>query len=84
MLLPIAYCTFFLMMNSKSLMGDNMPRGGKRLKWNLLMGIAAAFATAGCLWSIKLKGYATVGYPAMGAFVVLALVVHFVRKKPAG
>lgn len=46
MLLPIAYVTFFLLMNRKSLMGDAMPRGLTRVVCNLLMGIAALAATA--------------------------------------
>ena len=45
MLLPIAYITFLLLMNTKSLMGDAMPRGRARLVWNILMSIAAAAAT---------------------------------------
>ena len=45
MLLPIAYITFLLLMNRKSLMGDAMPRGWSRVIWNVLMSIAAAAAT---------------------------------------
>ena len=33
-LLPIAYITFFLMINSKSLMGDALPQGNKRIALN--------------------------------------------------
>lgn len=49
MLLPIAYVTFFLMMNSPRVLGDAMPKGISRLVWNVLMGIsvAGAFAAAG-------------------------------------
>jgi Mn2+/Fe2+ NRAMP family transporter len=53
-LLPIAYITFLLMMNSKSLLGDAMPTGGRRLRWNLLMGLAAGIATVATainIWS---------------------------------
>jgi hypothetical protein len=46
MLLPIAYITFFLLMNNQKLMGQNMPRGSARLVWNVLMGIAVLAATA--------------------------------------
>jgi hypothetical protein len=46
MLLPIAYISFFLLMNKKSLMGDAMPRGITRVICNVLMGIAALAATA--------------------------------------
>jgi len=48
MLLPIAYVTFFLMMNSRRILGDEMPTGGRRWGWNIAMGIAVvgAFAAA--------------------------------------
>lgn len=91
-LLPIAYVTFFLMLNSKSLMGGNMPTGGKRVGWNILMGLATAFATACCLWSISINDGttfkvfgdvkdSTVGFTALGAFALLAIVVQVVRPK---
>lgn len=46
MLLPIAYFTFFLMMNSKRILGDERPTGTSRLIWNVLMGLAVLGATA--------------------------------------
>ncbi|MCC9658732.1 divalent metal cation transporter [Rhodopirellula halodulae] len=46
MLLPIAYFTFFLMMNSNDILGDDRPTGGSRLMWNLFMGLAVIGATA--------------------------------------
>lgn len=81
-LLPIAYITFLLLMNSKSLLGANRPEGGRRARWNVLMALAAAFATVCCLWSINLNPNRLVGFGALGGFAVLALVVHFVRKSP--
>ena len=39
-LLPIAYITFFLMINSKSLMGDALPQGNKRIALNIAMLVA--------------------------------------------
>ena len=39
-LLPIAYITFFLMINSKSLMGDALPQGNKRIALNAAMLVA--------------------------------------------
>jgi len=44
MLLPIAYFTFFMMMNSKTLMGAEKPTGGRMLAWNVLMGVSVAGA----------------------------------------
>lgn len=39
-LLPVAFFAFFLMMNSKSLLGAERPVGGRRFAWNTLMGLA--------------------------------------------
>ena len=80
-LLPIAYCTFFFM-NSKSLMGENLPQGGKRIVWNVLMGIAAGMAALGSYWSISASPFKTYGMAGMGSFILLALIVQVVRKKP--
>jgi Mn2+/Fe2+ NRAMP family transporter len=77
-LLPIAYFTFYLLMNQKSLLGDNMPTGGRRVAWNILMAVAAGMAGFGCIWTLwsKLKFF---GIGIMLAFIGLALIVHVVR-----
>ncbi|MEM9021450.1 MAG: divalent metal cation transporter [Planctomycetota bacterium] len=89
MLLPIAYITFLLMMNNKKLMGENMLVGGKKIAMNLIMLIATAVATFGCLMSIwqtkdKFPGTDIAAKPyvigVFAAFIVLALVVQVVRK----
>ena len=54
-LLPIAYFAFFLMMNSKTLLGDDKPRGFWMLIWNLLMSIGVAGAVAAAYFAIKGK-----------------------------
>jgi len=79
-LLPIAYLTFFLLMNNRSALGDNMPKGGKRVAWNVLMAIATGAAAFGSIWSLwsKAKWF---GVGALVAFAGLVLVVHFARKK---
>ncbi|MCA8996687.1 MAG: divalent metal cation transporter [Planctomycetaceae bacterium] len=79
-LLPIAYWTFFLMMNSKSLMGSYMPVGGKRLLWNVLMILAAGLATFGSYWSIRNSANPFVGYSLLFGFVVLASLVGLLRQ----
>ena len=78
-LLPIAYATFFFMMNSPKILGDRIPQGGKRIAWNLAMGISTLLATFGCVWSIKSSPFATYGFIALGAFIGLAIIVHFMR-----
>jgi Mn2+/Fe2+ NRAMP family transporter len=83
MLLPIAYLTFFLMMNNRALLGENMPRGGKRVAINLAMGVALGAATIGAGWSIWTKAGAT-GVGLVVIFLGLAGVVHFVRGSRSG
>ena len=83
MLLPLAYLTFFFMMNSKSLLGDNIPKGGHRVAWNLCMGVAASLATAASLYSVWLKAGRN-GLYAVAALVALVVIVHFVFPRNAG
>ncbi|MEM7393797.1 MAG: divalent metal cation transporter, partial [Verrucomicrobiota bacterium] len=90
-LLPIAYLTFFLMMNSKSLLGDALPQGGKRIQWNVLMGIALAASIIGAGYSIWSR---TMEFPkgsgvevrwigiALMALIVIGAI--FIRGKKTG
>jgi Mn2+/Fe2+ NRAMP family transporter len=77
-LLPIAYFTFYLLMNQKSLLGDNMPRRAKRVAWNILMAIAAGLASFGCIWTLW-SMFRWIGLSLIIAFVTLALFVHIIR-----
>jgi Mn2+/Fe2+ NRAMP family transporter len=90
-LLPVAYWTFILLFNSRSLMGANMPTGGKRLAWNIAMVTSASVATILCLWSISLSTRpvsvggttvrtSTIGFGILIAFVTLAAVVQLARR----
>jgi hypothetical protein len=72
-LLPIAYCTFFLLMNQRSLLGAEMPRGARRLLWNVLMGVAATVATLTSIYFIWQKSKGT-GSPWYGMGAVIALL----------
>ena len=68
-LLPIAYVTFFLMMNNRSLLGDAMPRGVFRLFANVVMLLAIVVSAVGAGMSI----YGNLGWggmAAVGAFIV--------------
>ena len=78
-LLPIAYFTFFCMINSKELMGDALPKGGKRVALNLAMGLALLAASIGAAWSIWSK-VKWVGVGAVGLFILLTLGGHCYRK----
>jgi hypothetical protein len=77
-LLPIAYVTFFLMMNNRSLLGDAMPRGLFRLVANLVMLLAIAVAGVGAGMSI----YANLGWggmAAVGVFIALIFAASFMH-----
>lgn len=76
--LPIAYVAFYLMMNQKSLMGENMPTGGRRCLWNVLMAVAAGFAALGSIWSLWLK-LKVWGLVIAAGFTLLVVIVHFIR-----
>lgn len=54
-LIPIAYFTFLLMMNSRSILGDQRPTGRSRLIWNVLMVFATSVATFGSIWVLSGK-----------------------------
>ena len=56
-LIPIAYFTFLLMMNSKKVLGDQRPEGKARLIWNSLMGLATGIATLGTIWVLSGKAH---------------------------
>lgn len=70
-LIPIAYFTFFLLMNSRKTLGDKMPRRGRRVWWNLIMGVATSLATLGTVKVLLSKG-------TMGQVGIAILAVLFV------
>jgi hypothetical protein len=77
-LLPIAYFTFFLMMNNRALMGEEMLRGGRRALVNTIM-IATLLLVGFCAgWAVWTKSH-WVGVGAVAAFIALAVIVHFVQ-----
>ncbi len=56
-LVPVAFLAFFLMMNSRKLLGDSLPTGRKRVTWNALMGITLAVtgtASIATAWNASL------------------------------
>jgi hypothetical protein len=63
-LLPVAYFTFLLMINSESLLGKNRPRGVKRLAVNFVLCLALAAASIGAAWSIWGRTQQIPGLPA--------------------
>jgi hypothetical protein len=75
-LLPFAYLTFVFVMNSKSLLGEEMPRGGRRVAWNLGMGVAASVATAASVYMVWQKAQ-IIGLAVVAAIALSVIVVHF-------
>ncbi len=78
-MLPIAYVSFLLLMNSKSVLGDAMPTGSKRVVWNALMilgTVVSAFASAWGLYGKKMYGF-PIGIVAL-VFLAVLLVIGFV------
>jgi hypothetical protein len=81
-LLPFAYVTFVLVLNSQSLLGDERPRGFKRFVWTVLTVFAATVASVGALIMLWYKAK-VMGIVAVGAFVFLAAMVAVNRYNTA-
>jgi hypothetical protein len=86
-LVPIAFVAFFLMMNSKKLLGESLPTGRHRFLWNSLMGITLLItgtASIALAWgrSMQIVGAAV---PVGKIFIIgygLAIVAgHFHLKR---
>ncbi len=84
-MLPIAYLSFLLLMNSRSALGDSMPSGIKRLVFNILMVAAtviAGFASAWGLYGKEMYNF-PIGNLALAVLGVMLLlgVVGFLGKQ---
>lgn len=79
-LLPIAYVTFFLMMNSRTLLGDALPTGINRVLANLAMLVAISVASIGAAMSIW-ANVRWAGVAAAAAFAALVMAVGILRKR---
>jgi len=88
MFLPIAYLGFLLLMNSKSALGDELPK--RRGLINVLMVFSAGIATFASVWALTGKkqevlGSITAGQLGMVGLAVLAIVgiSGFVKRNKA-
>ncbi len=77
-LIPIAYFTFFLMMNSKKVLGEHRPEGAARLTWNILMAFATGIATLGSVWVLSGKVHFSSWKGMIPAAGLALLVILFV------
>ena len=78
-LLPIAYISFFLLFNQRSLIKEHLPSGLARFVWNLLLFVAAGAATFASLFVVHQKA-GMWGWIGVGALLIAALVAHFKGK----
>ncbi|MEE2826533.1 MAG: divalent metal cation transporter [Planctomycetota bacterium] len=69
-LLPIAYISFFALMNNRRLLGDEKPVGTRMIIWNVLMGLGVLGAIAQAVGAIMTK----INDPATGGFVIGGVV----------
>ena len=80
-----SFLAFFLMMNSKSVLGDELPRGGRRLLWNSLMSISLLITGTAAAYTATTKSL--FGFPVGTVGLVLFVVaiiagqVYMARKK---
>lgn len=89
-LIPIAYYTFFLLMNSKAALGAEMPTGARRFRWNALMILATGLVSFGAIW-VTYQGVGTPGLKGImstSALIVLAILfvlgtVSFLKRNRA-
>ncbi|MEM7455798.1 MAG: divalent metal cation transporter [Planctomycetota bacterium] len=87
-LLPIAYVSFFALMNNRSLLGVEKPTGVRMTVWNLLMavGVIGAIAQAYAAVTIRMEDPVTGKYVvgALAMFGLLALVGFSARFRGGG
>lgn len=79
-MIPIAYFTFLLLMNSRTLLGADLPSGARRIWWNTLMFIAIGIATFGSVWVLSSKGLPGKIGIAILATLFLVGTIGFFRK----
>jgi len=96
-LLPVAYIAFFLLMNQKKFMKEDMPRGLSRVIWNVLMSASVLLTAALSFWCLWDKGGligdtwlgigrnagSCMGLAVFMGFGILVIVVHYLRKGKA-
>lgn len=80
LLIPLAYISFFALMNQKTLLGADMPTGRRRVAWNLSMGVALLIIVPSSLY-VLFDRYGWGGLAAAGAFLLLAAGVHVQRRR---
>jgi Mn2+/Fe2+ NRAMP family transporter len=85
-LLPMAYVTFFLIMNSQRLLGNNLPRGMRRVVWNTAMALALLVSGGAAVWTAWHKDFRglPIGRVALIGFAVLVFLGHLYMTRGKG
>lgn len=80
MLLPIAYITFFMLMNSKTVLGEDRPKGASRVVWNTLMilSVLGALVAAGTAIYDTVNDDSSASREMAGNVVLVVLVVYVI------
>ncbi|NBQ03041.1 MAG: hypothetical protein EBU27_07490 [Opitutae bacterium] len=81
-LIPVAYLSFFLLMNNIQVLGRERPQGTSRLIWNLFMLLALGLMGTAAMYVAWNKSWGPVpfGKIALISFGVLMLIGHFTLK----
>jgi len=74
---------FFLMMNSKKILGDNRPEGAKRILWNVLMGVSLLITGSAAAFTATTKkmGDFPIGTVGLITFIILVIGGQFYMMK---
>lgn len=81
--LPVAYCAFMLIMNSRKILGSEVPKGGKRVLWNVLMFCSVIASLTASLWVLWNK-LGIWGPAILAAFALAVAVSCFLRARKSG
>lgn len=52
LLLPIAYVSFWILMNRRDYLGDDQPAGIRRVAWNVVLGLIVVIVTVGGVYKV--------------------------------
>lgn len=78
-MLPIAAIAFWIIMNSKRVLGDALPTGRAKLTWNILLGISTVVIGSGALYTASSMKLTIAGNVLpIGTMVMIGMVILIV------
>jgi len=82
-LLPIAYLTFLLLMNSKNVLGNEKLTGGRLTIVNILMVLGTLVAGFASIWALNNKGTpGIVGMVFLGILIATGIIGFLTKNRP--